>query len=62
MPELPEVQTVVTQLEKKVSNKKIVDFWSGWPKKVMPDVKTFQKRYYGYTDRRLQTYRKAYRN
>lgn len=43
MPELPEVQTVVTQLEKKVSNKKIVDFWSGWPKKVMPDVKTFQK-------------------
>ncbi len=43
MPELPEVQTVVTQLGQKVVGKKISDFWSGWPKKVMPSRKDFSK-------------------
>jgi formamidopyrimidine-DNA glycosylase len=41
MPELPEVQTVVTQLNKKVVGKKIASFWSGWPKKVLPGAKEF---------------------
>ncbi|MCW1888068.1 MAG: bifunctional DNA-formamidopyrimidine glycosylase/DNA-(apurinic or apyrimidinic site) lyase [Candidatus Moranbacteria bacterium] len=43
MPELPEVQTVVTQLGQKVVGKKIVDFWSGWPKKVMPGMREFRE-------------------
>ncbi|MEK9173832.1 MAG: bifunctional DNA-formamidopyrimidine glycosylase/DNA-(apurinic or apyrimidinic site) lyase [Patescibacteria group bacterium] len=42
MPELPEVQTVVTQLGQKVVDKKIADFWSGWPKKVLPSRKVFR--------------------
>lgn len=43
MPELPEVQTVVTQLSQKVVDKKIALFWSDWPKKVMPSVREFEK-------------------
>ena len=43
MPELPEVQTVVTQLGQTVVGKKIADFWSGWPKKVMPSCKDFRQ-------------------
>ncbi len=43
MPELPEVQTVVTQLSQKVAGKTITDFWSGWSKKVMPGVREFQQ-------------------
>lgn len=31
MPELPEVQTVVSDLNKKIKGDKIVDFWSDWP-------------------------------
>jgi formamidopyrimidine-DNA glycosylase len=42
MPELPEVQTVVTQLGQTAVGKKISDFWSGWPKKVLPSVKSFR--------------------
>ena len=34
MPELPEVQTVVTDLNKKIKGYKIVDFWSAWPKTI----------------------------
>lgn len=43
MPELPEVQTVVTQLNQKVQNKKIISFWSGWSKKIYPSEKEFAK-------------------
>jgi formamidopyrimidine-DNA glycosylase len=43
MPELPEVQTVVTQLDETVSGKKITDFWSGWSKKIMPSTADFKK-------------------
>lgn len=32
MPELPEVQTVVSDLNKKIVGDTIVDFWSDWPK------------------------------
>lgn len=31
MPELPEVQTVVSDLNKKIKGEKIVSFWSDWP-------------------------------
>lgn len=32
MPELPEVETVVRDLNRKVKNRRIVDFWTDWPK------------------------------
>ncbi len=32
MPELPEVQTIVSDLNKKIIGKKIVDVWCDWPK------------------------------
>ncbi len=34
MPELPEVQTIVSDLNKKVVGYEIVDFWSDWPKAI----------------------------
>ncbi len=34
MPELPEVQTIVDDLNKKVKGDIIVDFWSDWPKTI----------------------------
>lgn len=43
MPELPEVQTVVTQLERKIVGKTIVDFWSDWKKKVLPSYLAFRR-------------------
>lgn len=43
MPELPEVQTVVSDLEKKVLGKVIVDFQSGWKKQVRPTFAKFKK-------------------
>lgn len=36
MPELPEVQTVVTQLERKIVGKTLLDFWSDWERKIVP--------------------------
>lgn len=51
MPELPEVQTVVSQLDKYIVGKKIVEFWSGWPKKVLPSRKAFQE---GVEERRVK--------
>ncbi len=34
MPELPEVQTIVSDLNKKIINYKIIDFWSDWPRAI----------------------------
>ena len=34
MPELPEVQTIVSDLNKKIIGYTIVDFWSDWPKAI----------------------------
>lgn len=42
MPELPEVQTVVTQLEQKIVGKKIVSAWSDWPKKILTPFALFR--------------------
>ena len=36
MPELPEVQTVVSDLNKKIKGDTIVHFWSEWPKAIKP--------------------------
>ncbi|MGK2848460.1 MAG: bifunctional DNA-formamidopyrimidine glycosylase/DNA-(apurinic or apyrimidinic site) lyase [Minisyncoccota bacterium] len=36
MPELPEVQTVVSQLQQKIVGKTMAYFWSDWTKKVFP--------------------------
>ncbi len=34
MPELPEVQTIVDDLNKKIKGETVVDFWSDWPKAI----------------------------
>ncbi len=34
MPELPEVQTIVSDLNKKIKGDTIADFWSDWPKAI----------------------------
>ncbi|PIX89885.1 MAG: DNA-formamidopyrimidine glycosylase [Candidatus Moranbacteria bacterium CG_4_10_14_3_um_filter_45_9] len=47
MPELPEVQTVVSQLEQKIVGKKIKDVWSDWKKKILPSFSTFTKQVKG---------------
>ncbi|MFA9262476.1 MAG: bifunctional DNA-formamidopyrimidine glycosylase/DNA-(apurinic or apyrimidinic site) lyase [Undibacterium sp.] len=39
MPELPEVQTVTSQLAKKITGKKIAGFWSDWEKQIKPGLK-----------------------
>ena len=49
MPELPEVQTVVTQLGEKVVGKTIASFWSGWKKKVLDSYPVFVKKVKGAT-------------
>jgi formamidopyrimidine-DNA glycosylase len=41
MPELPEVQTVVDQLKRKIVGKRIVRVWSDWRKQVFPSYATF---------------------
>lgn len=43
MPELPEVQTVVSQLAEKVSGKRIVSVWSDWPKKILTPFSEFEQ-------------------
>jgi formamidopyrimidine-DNA glycosylase len=39
MPELPEVETVVRDLQKRVVGQKIVGFWTDWPKSIKDPVK-----------------------
>jgi len=43
MPELPEVQTIVDDLKKKVVGKTIVDFWSDYKKAVRPSFVGFKR-------------------
>lgn len=43
MPELPEVQTVASQLAKKITSKTIAGFWSDWEKQVKPGLKKLSK-------------------
>jgi formamidopyrimidine-DNA glycosylase len=43
MPELPEVQTVVSQLKQKIVGKKIVKVWSDWQKNIRPSYAKFAR-------------------
>ncbi|MDP2838141.1 MAG: bifunctional DNA-formamidopyrimidine glycosylase/DNA-(apurinic or apyrimidinic site) lyase [Candidatus Moranbacteria bacterium] len=43
MPELPEVQTVVSQLDQKITGKVISLTWSDWQKKILTPFKQFSK-------------------
>ncbi len=47
MPELPEVQTVVSQLDRKISGKVIISVWSDWQKKILTPFVEFSKRLKG---------------
>lgn len=43
MPELPEVQTVVTQLGRKITGKTLASFWTDWEKKVLEPLPKLRK-------------------
>ncbi|MCX6765390.1 MAG: bifunctional DNA-formamidopyrimidine glycosylase/DNA-(apurinic or apyrimidinic site) lyase [Candidatus Moranbacteria bacterium] len=44
MPELPEVQTIITDLNKKIKGDMIVGFWTDWPKAIKnKSVKNFTR-------------------
>ena len=43
MPELPEVETVVNQLKRKIVDKKIARVWSDWRKQIFPSYATFAR-------------------
>lgn len=43
MPELPEVQTIISDLNKKIKDDVIVDFWSDWKKSVKMPFDKFEK-------------------
>jgi formamidopyrimidine-DNA glycosylase len=43
MPELPEVQTVTSQLREKIRGKKITAVWSDWKKKIYPSFGEFER-------------------
>jgi len=47
MPELPEVQTVVSQLEEKIVGKRIKSMWSDWKKRILPSFSVFAKQIKG---------------
>ena len=47
MPELPEVQTIVNDLNKKIIGEEIVGFWSDWKKNVRPGFLKFKKEILG---------------
>ncbi len=47
MPELPEVQTVVSQLGEKIVGKKVKSVWSDWSKAVRPSLVIFKKEIVG---------------
>jgi len=42
MPELPEVQTIINDLNKKIIGKTIIGFWSDWKKRVRPSLTKFK--------------------
>lgn len=43
MPELPEVQTIITDLNRKIKDDTIVDFWSDWKKSIKIPFDKFEK-------------------
>lgn len=49
MPELPEVQTVASQIDTHVAGKTIRSFWTDWSKKILVPLATFRKKISGAT-------------
>lgn len=49
MPELPEVQTVASQINTHITGKTIKSFWTDWSKKILSPLPTFKKKIYGAT-------------
>jgi formamidopyrimidine-DNA glycosylase len=49
MPELPEVQTVTSQLDRYIKGKTIAFFWTGWSKKILTPLPQFKKNTCGAT-------------
>jgi formamidopyrimidine-DNA glycosylase len=49
MPELPEVQTVVSQIDRKISGKTIEKVWSDWKKKILTPFPVFSRNIRGAT-------------
>lgn len=47
MPELPEVQTVVSQIGEKLTGKKIHTVWSDWKKRIFPSFLVFSRQIKG---------------
>lgn len=47
MPELPEVETIVRDLRKKIIDYTIVDFWTEWEKSIKFPLKLFKKKIIG---------------
>jgi formamidopyrimidine-DNA glycosylase len=43
MPELPEVQTIVSDLNEKIKGDIIIDFWSDWKKSIKMPIERFKK-------------------
>jgi len=43
MPELPEVQTIIDDLNRKIKGDTIIGFWSDWKKTVKMPIEKFEK-------------------
>ena len=43
MPELPEVQTIISDLNRKIKGDTVVDFWSDWKKSIKMPFEKFKK-------------------
>ena len=48
MPELPEVQTIVNDLNRKIKGGKIIDFWTDWKKSVKLPLNKFKREIIGH--------------
>jgi formamidopyrimidine-DNA glycosylase len=49
MPELPEVQTIVSDLKKKIKDETVASFWSDWKKGIKGNSRIFKKEIEGYS-------------
>lgn len=47
MPELPEVQTIVDDLNRKITGDRIIDFWTDWEKSIKNPLAEFKKQILG---------------
>jgi len=54
MPELPEVETVVRNLNKTIVGYEIVDFWTGWEKAIEMDLAEFKRNIKGLVIKKIK--------